>query len=60
MYQKESRHSLGSLNLHRCANKENIYEKYARQAREGIVRKSVAQVVKKMKLVEIVKKGNGL
>ena len=62
MFQKESRHTLGPINLHRCAN-NTIYEKYARyakQAREGTIRKSVSQLVKKMKLVEVVKKGNGL
>lgn len=61
MCQKESRHTLGPLDLHRCAN--NTYEKYARyakQAREGTIRKSVAQVVKKMKLFEVVKRVNGL
>ena len=61
MFQKESRHTLGPINLHRCVN--NNYEKYARyakQAREGTIRKSVSQLVKKMKLVEVVKKGNGL
>jgi len=50
MFPKESRHTLGPLNLARCANTENIYEKYARQVREGTVRKEVAQLVKKMKL----------
>jgi len=44
----QSRHTLGSLDLSRCLKKENIYEKYARRAREGIVRKEVAQLVKKL------------
>jgi hypothetical protein len=60
MFQKESRHTLGPLNLFRCANTENIYEKYARQAREGIVRKNVAELVKKMKLGKTLVKANGL
>ena len=63
MLTKENRHSLGPLDLWRCAKQNNNYEKYARyakQAREGIIRKSVAQVVKKMKLYEVVKKDNGI
>jgi len=48
----DSRHSLGPLNLSRCARFENIYEKSARQAREGIIRKSLAQLVEKLKSYE--------
>ena len=48
----DSRHSLGPLDLSRCARFENIYEKYARQAREGIIRKDLAEVVEKLKCYE--------
>ena len=46
----KTRHDLGPLDLHRCENKENIYEKSAKQAREGAVRKNVSHLVKKMKV----------
>lgn len=45
----QSRHTLGPLDLSRCKKQENIYEKYARQAREGVVRKHVAEIVKMVK-----------
>lgn len=65
MCQKENRHSLGSLNLSRCANdkQENIYEKSvrgareAKEAKEGTIRKSVAQIVEKLKIHEAKKNG---
>jgi len=47
-----SRHNLGPLDLSRCARVENIYEKSFRQAKEGIIRKSLAQVVEKLKSYE--------
>jgi hypothetical protein len=46
---KQSRHTLGNLNLSRCKKQENIYEKCAKQAREGIVRKHVIEIVKTVK-----------
>ena len=48
----DSRHNLGPLDLSRCARVDNIYEKSARQAKEGIIRKSLAQVVEKLKIHE--------
>lgn len=62
MCQKENRHSLGSLNLSRCANDKqgNIYEKSvrgAKEAKEGTIRKSVAQIVEKLKIHEARKNG---
>lgn len=48
----KSRHSLGPINLARCENEndnENIYEKYAKQAKEGTIRKSVEQLVENLK-----------
>lgn len=49
MQKKENRHSLGTLDLWRCAKQNNNYEKYARQAREGVVRKTVLDLVKNVK-----------
>jgi hypothetical protein len=62
MCQKETRHTLGPINLHRCANNSicDKYARYAKEAREGTIRQSVVRVVKKMKLIEILKKGNGI
>ena len=62
MCQKENRHSLGPLNLSRCANdkQENIYEKSvrgAKEAKEGTIRKSVAQIIEKLKIHEAKKNG---
>lgn len=49
MCQKGTRHDLGPLDLHRCKNTDNIYEKYAKQVKEGVVRKELAQFVKEIK-----------
>jgi hypothetical protein len=49
MCQKGTRHDLGPLDLYRCKNTDNIYEKYSRQVKEGVVRKEVAQFVKEIK-----------
>ena len=49
MFKKETRHNLGSLNLSRCLKKDNMYEKSAKQAREGVVRKHIVEIVKNAK-----------